>query len=337
MNSNDTNDNATLLLGTCVYRRVWCKTGLFACLRPFFVAGDTQVLLDALFDTVTAHSLYPNCEFEQWRKDNGLFYGAPQLDEDLQYRAAAILAGQKEAVCKSLRQCLESSGLAESLPKSGVRQAYWQRVDWCLFGQNHALDIPVTVEQETYWSTTTFDLTVVLERQGFPLAYAVTEKERKSKNVTRTMRSLVKDSGYTVSPLPHLENDLPLEADEECFWWDDINWMRAFSMPSYGTELAWTNEMLEAWLMLNYLSLWTDAALLRLVRACGIDLSMGALKDALTRAKLVCLDRVKPQEGLFAKIESQGDFERIAAALDIAPLPRTATWAQLTSILKLHD
>ncbi len=334
MNPNDTNDNTTVLLAPCVYRQVWHKTGLFACLRPFFEAGDTQVLLDALFDAVAAHSLCPACDFEQWRRNNGLFYGAPQLDKSLRYRATAILGRQKEAVCKSLRQCLESSGLAESLPKSGIRQAYWKKVGWCLFGHNHALDIPVTLEHEAYWSTTTFDLTVVLERQGFPLAYAVTEKQRKSKNVTGTMRLLVKDSGYTVSPVSNAEKDF-WESDEELLGLEDIDWTAAFAMPSQSAKLNWTQEMLEAGLMLSHLSLWTDAALLRLVRACGIDLSMSALKTALTRAKLVCLDRDKPQEGLFAKIQTQGDFERIAGALDIAPLPRLAAWAQLASSLKL--
>lgn len=262
-----------------------------------------------------------------------MFYQAEHIDLSFQKKALRILVEQKDAVLKSLRDCLEVSSLAEPLPKSHVRPAYWLGVSWCLMGSEHQLTVDYEVNQEDYWETTTFDVLVVVQRQGFPLSYAVLNEKKKSKVVTKIMRSLVKSSGYGVSPFPSWESGWARDEGDEL---DKVSLHGGFDMPRYSETRTWTQEDLESWLLLCFLTLWTDAAIENLLEKAGVSFSLEEIKAALTQAKLVCLEGAA-SESLYAKIATHGDFESIAKTLGLETLPRIATKAQLSELLKLGD
>ena len=193
------------------------------------------------------------------------------------------------------------------------------------------------MHHEDYWSAMGFEIAVIFDRNGFPLAYDLITPETKPSKVTKQVKGVLKGCGYVVTPLP---------SELEVFWDDEEKSIAGFEAfdyrqsfePPKGREcdrITWTDEYLQARLMLCHLSLWTDVVLVRILANNGIELAVDSLKTSLNKARIVCIEPNKDFDSLYAKIDCQGDLEAIAQAFDLSPLPRLATWDQVESAMKL--
>lgn len=327
MENRDVTDNVTTMLGTRIYRRVWEQTGILDRLSDFFEEIEQPLLTDAVFDAVAARSLAPQDSFTQWRTNNSLFYQTSFIKQAHRLQALILLGREKSRVFQDLRECMVSR----------TNRAHWMRVHWNLFGLDHCLKGPFNVHHEDYWSMMNFEIAVIFDRNGFPLAYDLIAPETKSSKVTKQINGILKGCGYTVTALPS-ESEVFWKDEEESFaGFEVFDYRQSFELPREreSDRIAWTDEYLQARLMLCHLSLWTDVALVRILADKGVELSVDLLKTSLNKARLVCIEPNKASDSLYAKIDCQGDFETIARAFDLSPLPRLGTRDQVESALKL--
>lgn len=98
-------NNRVVMLGGCVYRRIWNKLGMQRKCRDLIKGTNIAFNFpDAVFYMVAARALMPDSKLAQWKARNQFLYRAEGLDLHHLYRSVTLLHQNKQSIVTYLNR-----------------------------------------------------------------------------------------------------------------------------------------------------------------------------------------------------------------------------------------